>query len=88
MLTDTVYFSMLSGYHAPLELYIDMNHIALDPAQHTLPPDKDVNVCVGKEWYRFPSSFFLPSERWASLSVCMSVFVFVFVYLYRYLFQS
>ena len=21
----------------------------------------DVNVCVGKEWYRFGSSFFLPS---------------------------
>lgn len=27
-------------------------------------PEK-VNVCVGKEWYRFPSSFFLPdSDRW------------------------
>ena len=24
----------------------------------------DVNVCVGKEWYRFPSSFYLPSEKW------------------------
>lgn len=23
-----------------------------------------VNICVGKEWYRFPSSFFLPSERY------------------------
>lgn len=24
-----------------------------------------INVCVGKEWYRFPSSFFLPSsDRW------------------------
>ena len=22
-----------------------------------------LNVCVGKEWYRFPSNFFLPSER-------------------------
>ena len=22
-----------------------------------------MNICVGKEWYRFPSSFFLPSER-------------------------
>ena len=25
--------------------------------------DREVNVCVGKEWYRFGSSFFLPSER-------------------------
>lgn len=24
-----------------------------------------INVCVGKDWYRFPSSFFLPSnENW------------------------
>jgi len=22
-----------------------------------------VNICVGKEWYRFPSNFFLPSEN-------------------------
>lgn len=22
-----------------------------------------VNLCVGKEWYRYPSSFVLPSER-------------------------
>ena len=22
-----------------------------------------VNVCIGKEWYRFPSNFFLPEER-------------------------
>jgi alpha-1,2-mannosyltransferase len=24
----------------------------------------DVNVCVGKEWHRFPSSFYLPSPKW------------------------
>ena len=23
-----------------------------------------VNVCMGKEWYRFPSNFFLPSNNW------------------------
>ena len=22
------------------------------------------NVCMGKEWYRFPSNFFLPSNNW------------------------
>jgi alpha-1,2-mannosyltransferase len=22
-----------------------------------------VNICVGKEWYRFPSNFFLPGDR-------------------------
>ena len=23
-----------------------------------------INVCMGKEWYRFPSNFFLPSNNW------------------------
>jgi alpha-1,2-mannosyltransferase len=25
--------------------------------------NEEVNICVGKEWYRFPSSFFLPASR-------------------------
>lgn len=29
------------------------------------PIYSDVNVCVGKEWYRFPNSFFLPGHRWS-----------------------
>jgi alpha-1,2-mannosyltransferase len=27
--------------------------------------NKPINVCVGKEWYRFPSSFFLPSTKYS-----------------------
>ena len=23
----------------------------------------EINLCVGKEWHRFPSSFFLPDKR-------------------------
>ena len=26
--------------------------------------EDNVNVCMGKEWYRFPSNFFLPSNNW------------------------
>ena len=26
--------------------------------------DKIVSVCVGKEWHRYPSSFFLPNYKW------------------------
>jgi len=51
------------GYHAPLDLYIELNHMS-SKLEQPLPPDKEINLCVGKEWYRFPSSFFLPSERW------------------------
>ena len=27
-------------------------------------PDDKVSICIGKEWYRFPSHFFLPSQNW------------------------
>lgn len=26
---------------------------------------KPINVCIGKDWYRYPSSFFLPSTRYS-----------------------
>ncbi|XP_060082663.1 alpha-1,2-mannosyltransferase ALG9-like [Ylistrum balloti] len=57
--------AIYQGYHAPLDLYVGLNKIAGDPKIHTLSTDKSVNICVGKEWYRFPSSFFLPGENWS-----------------------
>ncbi|KAB8346198.1 hypothetical protein FH972_023243 [Carpinus fangiana] len=44
---------LATAYTAPLRIY---RHIPEQPA------DKLVNVCVGKEWYRFPSSYHLPSN--------------------------
>ncbi|XP_058946137.2 alpha-1,2-mannosyltransferase ALG9-like isoform X2 [Pocillopora verrucosa] len=67
-----VVFSVLSlsrssalyyGYHAPMDLFIELNHMS-SKLEEPLPQGKQINLCVGKEWYRFPSSFFLPSERW------------------------
>lgn len=52
------------GYHAPMDLFLELNQIADNPGIHTLSSDKSVNVCIGKEWYRFPSSFFLPDKNW------------------------
>jgi hypothetical protein len=43
------------GYHAPLQVYAEL------PA---LIQDQQARVCVGKEWYRFPSSFFLPNDKY------------------------
>ncbi|XP_067421444.1 alpha-1,2-mannosyltransferase ALG9 isoform X5 [Emydura macquarii macquarii] len=51
------------GYHGPLDLYPEFHRIATDPTIHTVPEGRPVNVCVGKEWYRFPSSFLLP-DHW------------------------
>ncbi|XP_050777978.1 alpha-1,2-mannosyltransferase ALG9-like isoform X3 [Gopherus flavomarginatus] len=55
--------ALFKGYHGPLDLYPEFRRIATDPTIHTVPEGRPVNVCVGKEWYRFPSSFLLP-DNW------------------------
>ncbi|XP_068773041.1 alpha-1,2-mannosyltransferase ALG9 isoform X2 [Struthio camelus] len=55
--------ALFRGYHGPLDLYPEFHRIATDPTIHTVPEGRPVNVCVGKEWYRFPSSFLLP-DNW------------------------
>ncbi|XP_053125529.1 alpha-1,2-mannosyltransferase ALG9-like isoform X2 [Hemicordylus capensis] len=55
--------ALFRGYHGPLDLYPEFHRIATDPTIHTVPEGRPVHVCVGKEWYRFPSSFLLP-ENW------------------------
>ncbi|KAI8552457.1 hypothetical protein RHMOL_Rhmol06G0268100 [Rhododendron molle] len=53
-------FSLIHGYSAPLEIY---KH--LDYHDHL---ETGSVVCVGSEWHRFPSSFFIPGHvdqvRW------------------------
>ncbi|KAJ6793707.1 dol-P-Man:Man(6)GlcNAc(2)-PP-Dol alpha-1,2-mannosyltransferase [Iris pallida] len=46
-------FSMLNGYSAPLEIYKHLEH-------HEDVGDGST-LCVGSEWHRYPSSFFIPS---------------------------
>lgn len=43
-----------SAYGAPLEIY--------KPLQTPEFADTEGSVCLGKEWYRFPSSYFLPKK--------------------------
>lgn len=52
--------ALFRAYHAPLDLYPEFHRIAKDPSLHSVPEGRPVSVCVGKEWYRFPSSFLLP----------------------------
>lgn len=49
------------NYHAPIDVMIDLNTFHME---HTPSPNIQYNVCVGKDWYRFPSSFFLPSSNY------------------------
>ncbi|KAF1816203.1 hypothetical protein P152DRAFT_504931 [Eremomyces bilateralis CBS 781.70] len=43
---------IFTAYSAPLQVYAPLEHIASVQPEATL--------CLGKEWYRFPSSYFLP----------------------------
>ncbi|XP_033124840.1 alpha-1,2-mannosyltransferase ALG9-like [Anneissia japonica] len=55
--------ALFYGYHAPLDVYPTLHKTADNPKVHTLHANRQVNVCIGKEWYRFPSNFFMP-ENW------------------------
>lgn len=44
---------IVNGYRAPLQVY--------GPLQLFKNIKSEETVCLGKEWYRFPSSYFLPS---------------------------
>lgn len=54
-------FSLYRNYHAPLDLMMELNRF---PAEGKISPSAVVNVCLGKDWYRYPGSFFLPNTNW------------------------
>ena len=43
-------------------MYHQLNELNEDARSHGLFKFSKINLCVGKEWYRFPSSFFLPER--------------------------
>jgi alpha-1,2-mannosyltransferase len=55
---------LYSYYHAPLSLYEHFYRVVIpnELAAGTPMPtyDNPIDLCVGKEWYRFPSHYFLP----------------------------
>jgi len=61
--------ALYSYYGAPATLYATLSrHISSQQASQQQdgstinPTSPPINVCVGREWYRFPSSFFLPAK--------------------------
>lgn len=61
--------AVVTGYSASMAAYVHLSQQLTDPAAPAVrtvgwgvPPaaPPSVRVCVGQEWYRFPSSFFLP----------------------------
>lgn len=61
LLGVTRILALYKGYHAPMDTYMELSKMS---AEGNLPTLNYFNICVGKEWYRFPSSFFLPDDRW------------------------
>ena len=57
--------SPIIGYHAPIDVLMELHRMETDD---TPSNGEIINVCFGKEWYRFPSSFFLPSDRYAEMN--------------------
>lgn len=53
--------AIYKGYYAPMEVLIDTNKLGLE---REISKDININFCIGKEWHRFPSSFFFPSNNW------------------------
>lgn len=51
--------ALFQGYHAPMDIYPRFEKVAAKLDQSVPQP---VTVCIGKEWYRFPSHFFLPEN--------------------------
>jgi alpha-1,2-mannosyltransferase len=59
--------ALYANYGASINTWMNVSHLPFsDPDR--LGFDKangtSFNVCLGKEWHRFPSSFFLPADNW------------------------
>ncbi|KAF7728653.1 mannosyltransferase [Apophysomyces ossiformis] len=64
--------AILTRYRAPVTIFGSLwkerapdQLVNLDYIQENYPYDssvKELNLCVGKEWHRFPSNFFLPND--------------------------
>lgn len=46
-------FGIITAYKAPLKVFVPLQNYNESSLQNT-------SICFGKEWYRFPSSYFLP----------------------------
>lgn len=53
--------ALVINYGAPMRLY---RHLPQIPEDANATNSNIVSVCVGEEWYRYPSSFFLPGPAY------------------------
>ncbi|EDX14372.1 alpha-1,2-mannosyltransferase ALG9 [Drosophila simulans] len=53
-------FALYRNYHAPMDLMLELNQFKATPQYD---PDVIYNVCIGKDWHRYPGSFFFPAKN-------------------------
>jgi len=76
-LTEFPLLPNTKGFRSTFDIYSDLRKVDQDD-QYTpilksmmntnggvdvTSEERHINVCIGKEWYRYPSSFFLPDSR-------------------------
>ena len=54
--------ALYKNFASSIQIYEILNRPEIKFSSPILDTKESVNVCVEKEWYRFPSSFFLPEN--------------------------
>lgn len=54
--------ALIKNFSASVEIYAILNQPSMKFSTPWLENKEEINVCVSKEWYRFPSSFFIPEK--------------------------
>ena len=54
--------ALYKNYYAPMKVW---NHVSGSlQSDYNDNSSNEISICVGKEWHRYPSSFFMPDNRW------------------------
>ena len=54
--------ALYQNYYAPMSVWSHVAQLPQNDDNYTT--NNEIFVCVGKEWHRYPSSFFLPDNNW------------------------
>lgn len=54
-------FALYRNYHAPMDVMMELTQFNISPQYRE---NQVYNVCVGKDWYRYPGSFFFPAQNY------------------------
>ena len=52
--------ALIKNYSASIQVYHELNKPNIKHSKSNLETKELINVCVSKEWYRYPSSFYMP----------------------------